>query len=127
MKKILFALLAAVLTLSFAGCTPATKATVNVKVTNKLGLAQNGVSVYMFDASSWNQSASFRTPFYKDKVSVTGEDGIAIFELDRMDLELTDSQTTLYFATFAEDNKTITGQTAVTIKSGETKEATIRL
>lgn len=126
MKKFLFILMAAVLSLSFAGCTPGTKATVNVKVT-KLGIAQSGVSVYMFDASSWNQSASFRTPFYKDKVSVTGDDGIAVFELNRGDLELIDSQTTLYFATFASDNKTITGQTAVTVKSGDTKEATIRL
>ena len=49
------------------------------------------------------------------------------FELGDMDLEIIDSQTTLYFATFKDGTEIMTGQTAVTIKKGETKQATIRL
>ena len=126
MKKILVILLTAVFGLSLVGCSQTPKSTVNVKVT-KLGLPQSAVSVYMFKATKWNQSEAFRVPIHKDKVSVTGSDGVAVFELRSTDLELIDSQTTLYFATFADDEETITGQTAVTVKSGEVKEATIRL
>ena len=57
----------------------------------------------------------------------TNKEGIAIFELGRLDLEVIDSQSTFYFATFAEDEKTIIGSTAVTIKSGDKKDVEIYL
>ena len=126
MKKYLVILLTAVFGLLLTGCTQATRATINVKVT-KLLIPQSGVSVYMYNSSKWNNSESFRIPFHATKVSVTNKEGIAIFELGRLDLEVIDSQSTFYFATFAEDEKTIIGSTAVTIKSGDKKDVEIYL
>ena len=129
MKKILVIMLTTVFGLMLAGCNGTKKAdaTVNIKVVSTLGIPQSGESVYMFKATTWNHSESFRQVFHKDKVSVTNSEGVAVFELrEAFDLEIVDSQTTLYFATFEQDGKTIKGQTAVTIKSGETKDATIR-
>lgn len=129
MKKILIMLLAAVFGLSLTGCKSDSKsnATVKVKVVDLLGLPQSGETVYMFKAQTWDQGESFREVLFKDKSSVTDNDGVATFELqETFDLEIIDSQTTLYFATFGNDGKTIKGQTAVTVKQGETKEATIR-
>lgn len=128
MKKFLIIMLAAVMGLSLTACQSGkADATVKVKVVSLLGIPQAGESVYMFKATTWNHSTSFRTPLHKHKVAVTDQDGVATFELqETFDLEIIDSQTTLYFATFDKDGQTIKGQTAVTIKKGETKEATIR-
>ena len=129
MKKILIVMLAAVLGLSLTGCQSNGKndATVKVKVVDLLGLPQSGETVYMFNAQKWDQGESFREVIFKDKSAVTDNNGVATFELqETFDLEIIDSQTTLYFATFGNDGKTIKGQTAVTVKKGETKEATIR-
>ncbi|MBQ7648898.1 MAG: hypothetical protein IJS92_07490 [Paludibacteraceae bacterium] len=129
MKKILIMLLAAVFGLSLTGCNSDSKsdATVKVKVVDLLGLPQSGETVYMFKAQKWDQGESFREVTFKDKSAVTDNNGVATFELrEAFDLEIIDSQTTLYFATFGNDGKTIKGQTAVTVKKGETKEATIR-
>ena len=129
MKKILIVMLAAVLGLSLTGCNSDSKsdATVKVKVVDLLGLPQSGETVYMFKAQKWDQGESFREVTFKDKSAVTDNNGVATFELqETFDLDIIDSQTTLYFATFGNDGKTIKGQTAVTVKKGETKEATIR-
>ena len=129
MKKILIVMLAAVLGLSLAGCQSNGKsdATVKVQVVDKSGVPQSGETVYMFKATKWDQGDSFREVFYKDKSAVTESDGIATFELqETLDLEIIDNQTTLYFATFEANGETIKGYTAVTVKKGETKEATIR-
>ena len=88
---------------------------------------QSGVSVYMFDDISWNSSTSFRTPILADKTVITDNAGIATFELRDTDLNFVDSQTTFYFATFEDGTDKITGQSAITIKKGETKQVTIQL
>lgn len=126
MKKFLMILAAVVLSLSLTSCgDKKSSATVKVKVVNALGAPQSAETVYMFDATKWNQE-SFRDPFHANKQAVTESDGVATFELrETFDLDVIDSQTALYFATFDKDKK-ITGETAVTIKKGETKEATIR-
>ena len=88
-------------------------------------MPQSGISVYMFDESKWTMD--IREPLFAAKTVITDASGIATFELGDMDLEIIDSQTTLYFATFKDGTEIMTGQTAVTIKKGETKQATIRL
>ena len=125
MKKFIVILLTAVFGLSLNSCNPFTdsKAIVNVKVT-KAGVPQADITVYMFTSSTWNKQEK-QLPTYSSKQIITDSECIAVFDLATMDLELTETQSTFFFATFSEDGKKITGQTACTIKKGETKDLTI--
>lgn len=82
-----------------------------------------GVTVHMFDENSGPDS-SFFTSFYSKKTVITEGNGKATFNLqETFDLDIIDTQTTLYFAVF--DGDTLLGKTALTIEKGETKSATI--
>jgi hypothetical protein len=113
--------------ISFSGCKKEEKekgATAKVLVTEK-GQPKTGVTVYMFNKNQ-GPGTSFFTPFYAKRQSITESDGVATFELqDTFDLENIDTQTTLYFGVFSNDR--VLGQTAMTIKKGETKTVTISL
>ena len=98
-------------------------ATAKIKVTES-GSIKPGVSVCMFSKEK-GPSTSFFTPFHANKKVITESDGIATFNLrETFDLEIIDSQTTLYFGVF-DDDDTELGRTAITIEIGETKSATI--
>ena len=125
MKKILLILLTVVFGLSFTSCEGnGGKTTVEVQVI-KSNMPQSGMSVCMFDETKWKMD--IRKPLFANKTVITDASGVATFEIGELDLVIIDSQTTLYFATFKDETEVITGQTAVTIKQGETKQATIRL
>lgn len=125
MKKILLILLTVVFGLSFTSCEGnGGKTTVEIQVM-KSNMPQSGMSVCMFDETKWKMD--IRTPLFANKTVITDASGVATFEIGEMDLVIIDSQTTLYFATFKDDTEVIAGKTAVTIKQGETKQATIRL
>lgn len=103
------------------------KATVNITVQSG-GKPQTGVTVYMFD-SQVTTAIGFEKIAAK-KMSATGADGVATFELNETDLLGIDSQKTFYFVTFT--TNTTTGKdsqdyAAITIKNGETKSATINI
>lgn len=97
-------------------------AQVNVKVL-KNGKLVNGSTVYLFKSGP---SSGFFSPFYSNRSSIT-EDGVAVFDLkNTFDLEVINSQTTLYFAVF-DNNKNLLGYSGVTIRKGETKTITINI
>ena len=116
-KGLIFAALALVMTM-FCSCgLTATKATVSITVKNQLGIKQPGVVVYMYDADEWT-ALDLLLPSVASKRVVTNDEGIADFNLSTMDLDVIDSQTTVYFAVFdAYDN--VRGYTAVTVKKGD--------
>jgi len=90
------------------------------------GVAQSGVTVYMFTEQT-GPTTSFFKPFHSRKSVVTESDGIATFELqETFDLNTIDTQTTLYFGVFGQ-NDIILGSAAITIKKGETKTVTINI
>ncbi len=99
------------------------KATTIANITvKKNGKAKSGITVYLFKRTA----PTFFKPIYASKDVVTDSEGIASFELQEVvDLEVIDNQTTLYFAVF--NKETPIGQTALTIKKGETKSATINM
>ncbi len=76
--------------------------------------AKSGVTVHMFDDNK-RPTTNFFTPTFSDKQVVTDSDGIAT---------LFSTQTTLYFGVF-DNNRNVLGSTALTIRKGQTKEATI--
>ncbi|MFO7703479.1 MAG: hypothetical protein R6V37_10920 [Psychroflexus maritimus] len=90
------------------------------------GNPQSGISVHMF-RSNQDPNSSFFTPFYSQKSVITESDGKATFNLqETFDLEIIDSQTTLYFGVFDENDNPI-GNTGITIEKNETKNATINI
>lgn len=130
MKKVFFMLMAAVCMLGMTACQGqgANKGGATVEITvNKAGKPVVAETVYQFSSQLYNQP-SFIQPIHAKKQAVTNENGVATFELQAtFDLEIIDEQTTLYYVVFAEDKETVAGKTAVTIKKGETKQATINL
>lgn len=90
-----------------------------------------GITVYMFKSNIVNSYGLNRLrPMYARKSVVADANGIAVFELDDFDLNLRDSQDTLYFVTFTKN--TVTGKESldyvgITIKEGETKFGTINI
>lgn len=124
--KLLTLLLASFLFIGLTSCDKdedIVGATAKIKVTES-GSIKSGISVCMFSEQK-GPSTSFFTPFHADKKVITESDGIATFNLQKtFDLEIIDSQTTLYFGVF-DDDDTELGRTAMTIEIGETKSATI--
>lgn len=128
MKKVFFMLMTVVCMLSMTACQGqgAGKGGATVEVTVNRGA--NPVvaeTVYQFSSTIYNQPELI-LPIHASKQAVTNENGIATFELKAtVDLNAIDEQTSLYYVVFAEDNKTIAGKTAVSIKKGETKKLSI--
>lgn len=128
MKKLLTLFLCSTLFISFMSCSEdsenETSLNAFAKITvNENQKAKSGVTVHMFDSNS-GPNTEFFTSFFSKKKVITESDGIATFNLlDTFDLEVIDTQTTLYFAVF--DGDEILGQTALTIEKGETKSTSI--
>ena len=120
-KKLLFLLL---ISLIFTACDKDEMNTfvkVTVKESSNL---QSGVSVYMFSDKK-GPNTPFFIPFYSDKTVITETNGIATFNLqETFDLDIIDSQTTLYFGVFG-SNDQVKGSSAVTIEKGQTKTIVI--
>ncbi len=121
MKKLFFVAAVSML-LVFPACKKKVKTFAKVRVENAFGKSQSGVTVYMFDDDS-GPGTTFFSPFYAHKKVVTESDGVATFDLqDVEDLDVVDTQTTLYFAVQRGSKLYHKG---VTIRSGETKSLTI--
>lgn len=124
MKKLL--LFYSVLLMSLISCSDddeiATRTFVEITVTENLE-TKSGVTVYMFSDLK-GPDTGFFDPFYADKSVITENDGVATFNLQEVfDLDIIDTQTTLYFAVFESD--IVLGQTALTIEKGETKASSV--
>lgn len=127
MKKNL--LILTLVIIAFIGCKKEEDKKVDtfVKITiTDNGSSKSGVSVYMFSDTKGPSTAFFK-PFHSDKTIITDNNGVATFNLkETFDLEIIDSQTTLYFGVF-DVNDNILGQTALTIEKEQTISKTINL
>ena len=129
MKKIFYLTCILATALSFCGCKKDEAKTLAEVTVMERNAPKPGVTVYMF-GSRKGPGTTFFEPFFADKTVVTESNGVATFELqDVFDLDAVSTQTTLYFAVFSgsSTSATVLGQTAVTIKKGETKTVTITL
>lgn len=125
-KKALILSLLATFAVVFSSCNrdsedaPILGATVVVTVKNILNNPVKGETVYMF-----YQEATDRTkPGDAKKNIVTNDDGKAIFNLNFTELNITESQTSLYFAVF--NNKgdgiyEVQNTKGITVKRGDSK------
>lgn len=127
MKKILFITSIALLFTAFNSSCEKDEDNVSSYAEIKIlenGERQSGVTVYMFSENKDPNSNLFQ-PHAADKSVVTESDGVAKFDLqETFDLDIIDTQTTLYFGVFDQDDNTL-GYTGLTIKKNETKSATI--
>lgn len=102
-----------------------TQVTINVK--NGSGVAQSGMSVYMYSKAAFIIQGN--DPFFAGKTATTGSDGNAVFNIvDPDDVLWTSTNTTeeLYFGivyTVGGINKE--KHTVVTVSEGDTKSASL--
>lgn len=90
---------------------------VSIKESSSL---QSGVSVFMFSDRKGPNTSLFK-PIFSDKTVITEANGVATFNLqETFDLDVLDSQTTLYFGVFGANDQ-VKGSSAVTIEKGQTK------
>lgn len=99
-------------------------ATVNVTVT-KSSQPVSGETVYYFRSQIYNLYGYDK--FFAEKQQViTNSEDVATFTLGESQLDFAMSdQESFYFATFDKDDN-VTGNTALTIRKGETKDITIK-
>ncbi len=121
-SRILFAMVVATSAILMTGCATKEQATVHVKVTTALGAAVSGETVYQFDQTT-KDVHGLTTKMFAEATAVTDSEGVAEFSLKSLDFGV-DDRVTLYYVTY--DNKgSINGQTAVTVKKGESKDLTL--
>lgn len=127
MKKFLSLSVVIAAILAFASCSnndddaPVLGAKVEVTVKNLLGTPQKNTTVYMYKDKAIDNSTKSSDA---DKQVVTDENGVATFNLNFTELNISESQTSLYFAVFykAGDTEGVKGSTAVTVKRNEVKQ-----
>lgn len=133
MRKILFfSLLVAAVLIGFASCgndddDPSfLGANVEVTVTNALGVVQAGKTVYLYKDTP---VTSATVPGDAKKMVVTDDKGIAKFSLNLTELNVLESQTTLYFAAFytVGDETLVAGSSGVTLKRNESKKIDLKI
>ncbi len=120
MKSKVYLLLVLIVTVLFTGCMTKKDATIIVKVT-KLGIVQQNVPVYMFEAGLEDSLYGLKSS--ADKIIATDSDGIAEFGIMKVQF-LIDDQATFVFVTY-NDNGKINGKVAVSVRKGATKSVTI--
>lgn len=112
------------------GCEEDVITNVSVSVHDTSGNLQTGVTVYMFSGIK-GPGTAFYVPFHSNRSVVTEDNGVANFELQEVfDLEVIDTQTTLYFAVFGEGSGTdneLLGDAAVSVKAGEDRSIDIEI
>lgn len=134
MRKILFfSLFIAATMIGFASCSDDDDddpsflgADVEVTVTNALGVAQSGKTVYLYKDTP---VTSETVPGDAKKMVVTDDKGVAKFSLNLTELNVLESQTTLYFAVFytAGDATLVAGSSGVTLKRNESKKVDLKI
>jgi len=126
MKKLASILLVTTLLLAFSACSKNPfGAKVEVKVVNLLNQSIKGKTVYLFKDEITNNSK----PGDAIKQVVTDENGIASFHLIFTELNIFESQTSLYFGVFYTlvEANILAGTTAITVQRGDEKRLEIKI
>lgn len=136
MKKLTAIALTSVLCVAIiSSCTSCSKdkdapvlgAKIEVTVKNWPGSTRKDVSVYMYKDEKVTEKTKVSDA---KKVVVTNDKGVATFDLNFTELNILESQTTLYFAVFYKgvgDIELVAGSVGVTVKRGETKNVDLTI
>lgn len=133
MKKVLYLSLFLVIALAgFSSCGDDEDdpdflgADVEVTVTNALGVAQAGKTVYLYKDTPVTSST---VPGDAKKMLVTDDNGVVKFSLNLTELNILESQTSLYFAVFytLEGETLVAGSVGVTVKRNESKKIEVKI
>lgn len=101
-------------------------ANAEVTVTNALGVVQAGKTVYLYKDTPVTSST---VPGDAKKMVITDDKGVAKFSLNLTELNILESQTTLYFAVFytVGDETLVAGSSGVTVKRNESKKLELKI
>ncbi len=132
MKKVFLDLLAIALFAGFPSCSeddeaPVLGAYVAVTVVNVIGTPQPGMDVYMFENVEPDETTDISTA---SKKVTTDSNGVAGFKLNLTELNITESQTHLYFAVYYKVGDTFllkAGDGYITVKRNDEKSVTITI
>ncbi len=133
MRKALFSLWVIALSVGFFSCSdddeaPILGAYVEVTVKNLAGVPQEGMDVYMFINVEPDENTDISTA---SKKATTNAEGLAGFKLNLTELNITESQTPLYFAVYYKVGDVLTfkaGDASVTVKrNDDDKKVTITI
>lgn len=133
MKKVLFlSLFVVAVMIGFASCgddddNPSfLGANVAVTVTNALGVPQAGKTVYLYKDTP---VTSETVPGDAKKMVVTDDNGVAKFSLNLTELDILESQSTLYFAVFytVGSETLVAGSSGITVKRNEAKKLDLKI
>ncbi|MDR2010592.1 MAG: hypothetical protein LBQ22_08940 [Bacteroidales bacterium] len=105
---------------------PTLGADVKVTVVNSLGEVQDGVTVYMYKDQEVTNSTKISDA---KKQVITDSNGVADFYLSFTELNILESQTSLYFAVFyslGTENR-VAGSVGVTVKRDDVKNLTLEI
>jgi hypothetical protein len=131
-KKALILSLLTAFAVAFSSCNkdpedaPILGATVVVKVKNILDNPVKGKTVYMFYQEATDQTK----PGDAKKNIVTDDDGKAIFNLNFTELNITESQTSLYFAVFndkGDGTYEVQNTEGITVKRGDSETLELKV
>lgn len=129
---IFISFLLAIMTL-FSACSndseeaPFLGASINVTVQNLSGTVQNDIKVYMFKNLEPDDGTD---PKSAQREETTNSAGVALFKLNLTELNIIESETTLYFAVYykiGDDIVLKAGDSSLTIKRNEDKEISITI
>lgn len=128
-KKALVLSLLTAFAVVFSSCkkdpedAPVLGATVVVTVKNILNNPVKGKTVYMFYQEVTDQTK----PGDAKKNIVTDDAGKAIFNLNFTELNITESQTSLYFAVFNDNGDGVQSTEGITVKRGDSETLEIKV
>lgn len=135
MRKVILATIISLVAMAgFSSCSddddeaPLLGALVDVTVKDILGNPYKGGTVYMFKNVDPNEETDKGSA---DKTEKTNDDGLAKFNLNLTDLNITESKTPLFFAVYytGADGDIVVkaGEGSVTVKRDEEKKLTITI
>ena len=127
MKKLSFIITLFVVAFLVSSCDKEQK---DVSACVKIEVKENnvikpGVTVYMFTEQTGPNTVFF-IPFHSRKFVTTDNQGIATFHLNNVDLNISSTQTKLYFGVFDQSDEVL-GSVGISVKKDEIKEETINL
>lgn len=132
-KGLLSMLIAATMLLGFNSCNsddddaPAIQSYVNVTVKNLAGELKPETNVYLFKNTRPVQTTNPTTAIQMEK---TNTNGVAGFTINLNELEITETQTPLYFAVFyrlGTENLIFTAEEPVYVRRDETRSTEIEV
>lgn len=116
------------LTTAVGSCKKAdenTQTKVNIVVKDAIGITRSNFTVYQIDDQRWNSFGD--DPFFADQQSVTDNNGLATFEINKAEFTGGGQKTYYFFCTYSIAGVNKKKDVGITLKKGDTQSGTLVL